>query len=67
MGQQVRKDKKCCGTCAYWAGRARLMNSNTVEVLSGFYEKCPCDHKPRIVGTDTDFQRSCSKWEQRFR
>lgn len=67
MRHQVKKDRKCCGTCVYWAGRARLMNTNMVEVLSGTYEKFPCDHKPRIVGSDTDYQRSCSKWEQKFR
>jgi len=38
MGQQVGKDKNCCGTCVYWTGVARPHTSNIIMVESGFYK-----------------------------
>ncbi len=45
MGQQVRKDKKCCGTCVYRTGVAKPYTSSIIMVESGFYEKLGCVSK----------------------
>ena len=65
---QVQKTKKCCGTCAYWQGVTVPLNSNYVEVKSGFYDKfgCSCKMSPN-KSLKLDFQKTCSKWTPRFK
>ncbi len=65
---QVQKTKKCCGTCAFWTGVTVPMNTNYVQVKSGFSEKCGCTSKTSPNrNLKLDFQKTCSKWTPRFK
>ena len=67
MGTQVSKSRKVCGTCKYWGGLVKEHNKSYVEVLSGFYEKCPCLSRTSYYrNQNLDHQRTCSSWEEKY-
>lgn len=67
MAQQVQKSRKICGTCSYWAGVVRELNSTYVSVETGFYEKCPClSNTSSGKNNPHDFQSSCSSWKAKY-
>lgn len=67
MAQQVEKSRKVCGTCAYWAGVVRELNSSYVSVENGFYDKCPClSNNSPYRNSSQHFQMSCGSWKAKY-
>ena len=67
MGIQIQKSRKICGTCKFWGGAVRELGNSHVEMLNGFYDKCPCLSRDSYNRNhELDFQRSCPKWTAKF-